>query len=111
MPSLTKLVPCCIASTRSGLLVITCVEDSSSVFLVDPETERTELIAGGSYGPPADGDGRHARFKSLYGLAVSEREHCAYVSDTYHNRICRITLPPHLFVARTVSSESLTLKG
>jgi hypothetical protein len=101
-----SFAPHCVSSTRSGVLIMTC-EKTASVYLIDPETGRTDRLAGaGSAGPPIDGDGSKAQFRSLFGLVVSEREQCAYVSDTYHNLIRRITLPPHLFVARHPPTHS-----
>ncbi len=78
---------------------------SDSIYLFDPYRPGSglELLAGSGElrgtdtASFVDGPGTTARFNEPTALVVIDSEQCLYIADCGHNRIRRMTLPPHLF--------------
>ncbi len=110
------LDPSALESFASGHLLVTCLS-THSLYLINPTNQKRERIAGTGTALPVpvtpgfmDGAGVSAQFNSPRDLVVSEAERCAFIADVENNRIRRIELPPHLFVAARPSTASAATK-
>ncbi len=82
---------CC---TTTGTLILL---SENALYSFDPPTHTLRVLAGWKHSGYADGPGLSARFSLPRGLAMVDRERCAYIADTNNHRIRRVTLPPSLF--------------
>ncbi len=81
------------AYTPSGHLIVSC-SATQSFYSMDVSTGDVVAICGTGKAGFADGIGLAAKFHSVVGLVLNEREQCLYACDHDNNRIRRITLPP-----------------
>ncbi len=93
-----------IAATPTGhLLLSSCTEQR--MYLVDPISDTTQLLAGGAAGGTgsgySDGTGKDALFSHPTDITIVDCERCVYVVDAENYRIRRIDLPVWWFVTAT----------
>ncbi len=88
--------PSKIVVTPTGKLIVTCME-SHGLYLVEPDTGQTQLLAGGGVESMDEGPALSVKFEGLIGLALVEQECAVYACESTNHRIRRITLPPVLF--------------
>ncbi len=98
--SLATMRRVAIECLSNGILLLV----SQAVSTFNPRTKQLLKLVGAGPQPTGkfgfgfgDGVGDAVQFDDPQSVVVVEREHCAYVADTSHNRIRRITLPLKLF--------------
>ena len=96
-----------IASTPSGVLLVTC-QNTHSLYAVWPATGQCERIAGtGQKGGVKDGAALSAVFHWPWSVAIDASESCAYVSEYGNHCIRRVALSAQWFVPHaSLSAQS-----
>ncbi len=85
-----------IVSLPTGRLLVTSFV-LDTIFLFDPITGGSALVAGRLGSGYEDGTGSKARFCGVRGMVLIERERLLYVCDVANSRVRMLTLPPALF--------------